>query len=221
MDRIALRIALAMLPVLVVLLTLFGVATAAREGEVIEIEMQRDADAVARTIAALVDPNDLAEATTKLEALDRALPYLTIGLRDDPGLPPGPDEVLGVVSLGPEGPWVVVREPLAERDAFVRRALTTDAVGVVVATLIAAAFAAAVGRVLVQGRVVTLVRRLRAVGSGDYDSTPLDLGADEIGDLGREGGWGRRRIARETGSRSGRALPPQRPSAACRRCSRR
>jgi len=189
MHQISLRIALAMIPALVMVLTLFSAATAAREGEVIELEMQRDADAVAASVAALVDPEDLTEARERLSALGQSLAHLTIELA--PVAPPAVDsrvEVVSSASLAPDGsgPFVVVREPLAERDAFVRRALITDALGVLAATLMAAAFAVAVGRVLVQGRVLQLVDRLRAVGDGNYDAEPLALGEDEIGELGRE-----------------------------------
>jgi signal transduction histidine kinase len=189
MHQISLRIALAMIPALITVLTLFGAATAAREGEVIELEMQRDADAVAASVVALVDPEDLDAARERLSALDQSLAYLTIELA--PEAPPAADdrhEVMASAPLGPDGggPFVVVREPLAERDAFVRRALITDALGVLAATLMAFAFAVAVGRVLVQGRVMRLVDRLRAVGGGNYDAEPLALGQDEIGELGRE-----------------------------------
>lgn len=190
MHRISLRIALAMLPALITVLTLFGIATAMREGEVIELEMQRDADAVAISVASLIDPTDADRARAQLAELDTKLPHLTIEWLDA-GAPSSPhdDEVVGVAHLGPEGgngPWIVVREPLEERDAFVQRALITDAAGVLAATLVAAAFAMAVGRALVQGRILVLVERLRAVGRGDYDDTPLNLGDDEIGALGTE-----------------------------------
>ncbi len=184
MSQVSQRIAMAMLPVLVLVLVLFSVATAAREGEVIQLEMQRDADTVAATVAALLQAREADVAT--LEQLDEALHHLTIELVADPGgAVPSAGEVVGTARLEASSQWVVVREPLAERDAFVRRALVADSLGVLAATLVAWAFAAAVGRQIVERRVVVLIERLRAVGSGDFGGAPLALGSDEIGSLGR------------------------------------
>lgn len=190
MNQISFRIALAMLPALVLVLLLFGVATAMREGDVIELEMQRDADAVALSLAEVLrhEGVDADGARAHLESVDEKLAHLAIRLADDPVAAGNVDgmQVVGVAPLETDGrtQWVVVTEPLQERDAFVLRALLADAVGSVVATLVAWAFAVAVGRTLVQSRVIRLIHRLEAVGRGEYRAPPLALGADELGVLG-------------------------------------
>ncbi len=199
-NRISQRLAVVMLPGLVVVLTLFGGATALREGEVIELEMQRDADDVALSLASMLESTsqDVDEARTVLGEVDRRLAHLEITLLElPPGTPIPPEwlapvdelgrrRVVGAVEVGPRHPGavVVVTEPLSERDAFVARALFTDAIGVAVAALVAWAFAVAVGHNLVERRVDRLIRRLAAVGRGEYPEEPLQLGTDELGVLG-------------------------------------
>ncbi len=219
MNQISLRIAIAMLPALVLVLTLFGLATAMREGEVIQLEMQRDADAVAQSIAQLIPPTASLEQTrARLEIIDERFEHLSIDLVEGPAASLGPDpeqrppRVVGYAGIQGGGgdsaqprAWIVVTEPLAERDAFVRRALLADVVGIVVATLVASAFAMAVGRMLVQKRVLQLAARLSEVGRGSYPDTPLRLGRDELGRLGEavESMTRQLREARDQASREG------------------
>ncbi len=185
MNQISLRIALAMIPVLAVMLTLFGVATAAREGEVIALEMQRDADAVALSVADLLGRTGRGpvEARAEVERLDARLEHLSIAVTAAAPPVSDGDMVVGAAPLG-DAAWIVVTEPLDERDAYVVRALITDALGVLVATIVAAVFAVAVGRTLVQRRVLSLITRLEEVGRGEFSEEPLQLGQDELGQLG-------------------------------------
>ena len=188
-SRVSLRIAAAMMPALVVVLSVFGVASAWREGEVVEQEMQRDADDVATSVALFVAA-DAPDRDARIAALDRALPHLRIRVV---GPEAGDEPLAGYVTAreplrdaaGRVLAHVEVTEPRSDRDAFVVRALIADAIGVAVATLIAAAFAVAVGRVLVERRVDAVIRQLAQVGRGELPDRPLALGADELGVLGR------------------------------------
>lgn len=187
LSTISMRIAAAMLPALILLLTLFGVATALREGEVLAAEMQRDADAVAAVAAALLADESLeGDVGARLASLD--IPRVDIAiLPSDPGLPET-DAVRGIAPIaGSDGAvrgYVVVTEPLADRDAFVKRALVTDALGVLVSTVVAGAVALGVGRTLVQARVLRIMDRLEQVARDRFDGEPLQLGVDELGQLG-------------------------------------
>lgn len=194
-TRIALRIALGMMPVVAVVLTVFSLATVAREAELIELEMQRDVDTVALLVADSLrtQGGDIEKARAYLDSLKEPLERLDIALVEGrpsaQTLSPQRDEeerVIGKAAVALPGldQWVVVTESLTERDVFVRRALITDVVAMVVATLVACAFAVAVGHWLVQRRVDRLSNWLNAVGQGQYPDAPLGLGDDELGALG-------------------------------------
>ena len=184
---IALRIALAMVPGVAAVVSVFGVGTALREAQLLEREMQRDANAVAISVAQLLEaraPSSASEATEMVTEIDQRLDHLRISVtaEREPSAPTR--AVVAVVPVEGAGLWVVVAEPVSQRDAFLRRAVIADLVGVAVATLIACAFALAVGRSLVQRRVDLLIARLADVGRGEVPDEPLALGSDELGVLG-------------------------------------
>jgi two-component system NtrC family sensor kinase len=182
---IALRIALAMVPPVATVLTLFGVVTALREADLIEREMQRDALAVATSVARLVEvqqADSVEEALALVADVDRQLPHLEISVVEGVEHPQRADAVVVAVPAGPLS--VVVAEPLDQRDAFLTRFLLADLVGIVVATSIACGFALAVGRAMVERRVDRITARLAEVGRGKHPKEPLGLGDDELGVLG-------------------------------------
>jgi two-component system NtrC family sensor kinase len=226
--RVALSIALALAPGLALVLGALGVITALREGELIEDERQRDASAMAIGLAHLLDRHagSPEQARDHLAALDLTLQHLDVELILLPGPDaPVPDEVLA--AQGPDGSRrvvgvakvtagsaagsaVVVTEPLDERDAFVRRALISEVIGVLGATGLAGLLAIGVGGWVVQRRVDRILDRLAAVGRGETPKEPLSLGDDEIGGLGDavnamvvQLGAARERAANEASARRG------------------
>lgn len=190
---VALSVALALAPGFAIVFGVLGVATAFHEAELLEAERQRDATALATSLAHALERHagDAASATAHVEDLDLNLHHLDVALRAagaPPVGPPGDRRVVGeaTVSAGPaRGARVVVSEPLDERDALIRRLLLIDAVGVGLGTGVSVLLALAAGGVIVQRRVDRLQERLAAVGRGELTGEPLELGSDEIGALGR------------------------------------
>lgn len=192
-SRVSARIALRLVPAFVGIVLLVGLIATGRESELLAQEIQRDADNVALAVAGMLE---IAGVSPQVAAgwvfdVNNEVPGTLIEWV--PAEHPLPDqaqpgEMRGVAPVrdraGTLLGWVVVREPLSERDAFLGRWLVAGGVALSLSTVAATLFATAIGRSLVGRRIQLLTERLEAVGRGDVDTSPLALGEDEIGQLG-------------------------------------
>lgn len=211
--RLSFKIASAMTLLITLMVVALGLASIRREASLLEADIARDSRLIAESLASLLEHSatplsNHEEWTSILAAVDREEGEILIAWRDvsaaDFGqLPPNTIANLrggrvtvsrddsGFRAIAPvfEGAelagGVEVFESMELRDSFVRRALTTNGITVVLVVLLSAVLALALGRWLVGSPVEHLVRRARQIGRGEVVADPIS-GSDELALLDAE-----------------------------------